>query len=160
MAPLEEGSEQNNASVRLVEPNDLAPQGSHRQWSNRNAYNETRVEEAKALPGLGMPGVLMRWTEHVNDMTRQPLDKRVGKDSIALHGQLRLPGDPFYDIVNRRSVKAPPNRPNDRAVVTVWRVTWGEPTGGLDGLDAERRQAWEQAKAQLQVVLAPRRLAR
>jgi hypothetical protein len=90
MAPLEEGIEQNNASVRLVEPNDLAPQGSHRQWSNRNAYNETRVEEAKALPGLGMPGVLMRWTEHVNDMTRQPLDKRVGKDSIALHGQLRL----------------------------------------------------------------------
>lgn len=118
------------------------------------AYNATRAEEARALPGAGLPGIVMRWTEHVSDMSRRPLDKRVGEDSVRMHGQLRLPGEAFYDPVNRRSIAAPPSRPNDRAVVSVWRVTWGEPPGGLKRLDAESRAAWQAAQQQLAASIA------
>lgn len=79
-----------------------------------------------------------RWTEHVSD-AGAPLDDRVGVDSEAMHGQVAPPGEPFTqpptnrqgDLVSEslagREWTAPPNRPNDRAVLVPWRAHWGVP---------------------------------
>lgn len=72
--------------------------------------------------------ILMRWTEHVDDLTGQPLDKKVGMDSMAMHGQVAAPGESFYMPANSPGVSfpagaswsGPPNRPNDRAVLLPW----------------------------------------
>lgn len=73
------------------------------------------------------PGIYRRWTELVNDITGAPLDNRVGKDSLVLHGQLAKPGHLFFmppaqapKGMAGRAWEAPPNRPNDRAVLTPW----------------------------------------
>jgi hypothetical protein len=74
----------------------------------------------------------MRWTEHVTD-DGEPMDNRVGADSIAMHGQVTRPGGLFTmpdeegvsdSLVGMRWA-FPPNRPNDRAVLSPWRPDWG-----------------------------------
>ena len=98
------------------------------------AFNATHadvgVEMAEELPDL-----MMRWTEHVSDSTGMPLDRRVGADSIAMHGQLATPGELFtmppapgvsIGLIGQ-SWAHPPNRPNDRAVLQPWRPGWGIP---------------------------------
>lgn len=77
-----------------------------------------------------------RWSEHVGD-DGTPLDDRVGVDSEAMHGQVAPPGGMFTQpprspdgeavsttLVNQEW-EHPPNRPNDRAVITPWRIHWG-----------------------------------
>jgi len=95
------------------------------------------------------PDTLLRWVEHVTDDSRQPMDDRVGADSLRLHGQLRLPGHLFNDPVNKREVREPPNRPNDRAALVMWRASWGEPPGGLAALDDESRASFDEALKRL-----------
>ena len=112
------------------------------------AYNVTAKEGTKQVSEF-FPDAMSRWVEHVSDETRQPLDDRVGKDSLRLHGQLRLPGQAFHDIVNKRDVFEPPNRPNDRATLTVWRAAWGPPPGGLAPLDAQSKAAFAKALASM-----------
>ncbi len=110
------------------------------------AYNRSHSEAANSL-GNDFVDVLMRWTEFVDDDTRQPLDDRVGDDSVQMHGQLRFPGQPFWDPVAKKSVQEPPNRPNDRATLVVWRASWGEPPGGLSRLDEASVAAFRKAAA-------------
>ncbi len=107
------------------------------------AYNATHAtaisESAKEFPDL-----MMRWQEFVSDDDYAPLDKRVGVDSIAMHGQVAPPGGRFTmppdaphadadgntdvpDSLVGKSWTHPPNRPNDRAVLVPWRPDWGIP---------------------------------
>ncbi len=81
-----------------------------------------------------------RWTELINDLTGQPLDNRVAKDSIAMHGQVAYPGHyftmPAGDVPHLMVGKQwlyPPNRPNDRAVLTPWMRGWGVPAWEYHG---------------------------
>lgn len=75
----------------------------------------------------------LRWTEMIDDATGRPLDDRVGIDSIIMHGQVALPGGAFTmptvakapAYLAGRSWTAPPNRPNDRAVLTPWTPATG-----------------------------------
>jgi len=145
------------ASTDAVSDNLLtkSPQGLAGAWWRAEriarteisyAYNVTAKEGTKEVATL-FPDALSRWVEHVSDETRQPLDDRVGDDSLRLHGQLRLPGQAFHDIVNKRDVYEPPNRPNDRATLTVWRASWGEPPGGLARLDGQSKTAFAAALA-------------
>lgn len=105
------------------------------------AYNATQhaglLASAEAMPDL-----YMRWTELVDDWSRRPLDDRVGADSIALHGQVAKPGQPFRmpasapdvsDSLLGRSWMHPPNRPNDRAVLMPWKPGWDVPGWQLVG---------------------------
>ena len=106
------------------------------------AFNATHAdgiaESAEELPELKM-----RWEEHC-DAAGQPLDDRVGVDSIAMHGQVTGPGDvftmpataPFPDKNGNTEVpdslvgeewEFPPNRPNDRSVLAPWMPDWGVP---------------------------------
>jgi len=97
------------------------------------------AESAEALPGL-----MMRWSEYVDDATGRPLDDRVAVDSLAMHGQVTAAGDvftmpsssPVADAKGRTQVPPalvgltwshPPNRPNDRAVLQPFRKEWGIP---------------------------------
>lgn len=80
-------------------------------------------------------GLAKRWTEMVDDATGMPLDTRVGRDSLVLHGQVARPGrlftmppDPLAPVTMvGQSWRHPPNRPNDRAVLTPWMPGWKIP---------------------------------
>lgn len=106
-------------------------------WAYNITHKEAIEETAKDIPDM-----MMRWVEYVSDSTGLPLDDRVGKDSIAMHGQLASPGGLFRMPPNapgvslsllNRSWAHPPNRPNDRAVLQPWRPHWGIPGWVLRG---------------------------
>lgn len=100
------------------------------------AYNATQMD-AIGEATKEMPNMMMRWVEHVADVTLSKLDTRVGDDSRAMHGQLVRAGGYFkMPLLNRADLKIsqgllgqqwqfPPNRPNDRACVQPWRPGWG-----------------------------------
>ena len=85
-----------------------------------------------------------RWTELVDDATGMPMDNRVGKDSIALHGQVTssngifvMPPDPsVHRSFWNQTYYSSPNRPNDRSVTLPWRPSWGVP--GWEWRDGQR----------------------
>lgn len=96
------------------------------------AYNAA-ISEGVEILEEEVPGLRARWTEHVDDSTWAPLDDKVAADSIALHGQVRgehgsfiMPNDGPADLVGK-TYDHPPNRPNDRAVLTPWHRSWGIP---------------------------------
>lgn len=96
------------------------------------ALNATHAD-GLAAAAQELSDLEMRWCEHVSDATDEPLDNRVGEDSVILHGQVARPGSLFVmppgaDV--GRSLAGgtwpfPPNRPNDRAVLAPWRPGWG-----------------------------------
>lgn len=104
------------------------------------AYNAARAD-AIAEIGRDLPGMRKRWTEKVSDFDGSPLDSKVGVDSLILHAQAvpvgGLFGMPFDPRVPTkmvgRSWSAPPNRPNDRAVLVPWAPGWHLPAWELRG---------------------------
>ena len=50
-------------------------------------------------------------------------DRVTGRDSVAVHGQVRPVREPFSD--GKRSYMAPPNRPHDREIVVPHKGAWG-----------------------------------
>lgn len=96
-----------------------------------NAEQEEGIEQLASE----VPGLMKRWTERVDDATRQPMDNRVGIDSMVLHGQVTAPGGRFVMPNDPRapakmigkSWAHPPNRPHDRAVCAPWHPRWGVP---------------------------------
>jgi hypothetical protein len=87
--------------------------------------------------------VRMQWVEFCSPDGR-PLDNRVSVDSIALAGQVApvggeftMPAEaPFPDAKGNvevdkslvgKSWMCPPNRPNDRATIMIWKKAWGAP---------------------------------
>lgn len=102
-------------------------------WSYNAGHVDGLVTQATTLPDL-----MMRWSEHVSD-DGAALDDRVAVDSLAMHGQLATPGGLFTqppaapdgeqvpDGLVLQTWAHPPNRPNDRAVISPWREHWGVP---------------------------------
>jgi len=94
---------------------------------NSIAFNTTQHTALKEMAD-DVPGLMMRWTEMINDITGMPMDNRVAKDSMVLHGQVTRPGSMFvmppHPLAPSKMVGKmwahPPNRPNDRAVLTPW----------------------------------------
>jgi hypothetical protein len=111
-------------------------------WASNLAQVDGIEESARELDDM-----MKRWSEHVDDETGEPLDDRVGADSLALHGQIAEPGGLFgFPAVapgltpaeiaryqERAPWMAPPDRPNDRAAVQPWRPGWGIPGWRLVG---------------------------
>lgn len=99
------------------------------------ATNATKLDGVQEIIEE-LPDMMIRWTEHVTDEF-EPMDDRVGVDSIAMHGQVIQPGGYFVmpdatedgDEVSDSLVgnvwQFPPDRPNDRAVIAPWRQHWG-----------------------------------
>jgi hypothetical protein len=100
------------------------------------AYNQAQADGAKYLATEPeFRGLYSRWTELIDDLSGRPFDAAVAQDSMVLHGQLALPGRSFTMPSDSRaptkmigkSWSHPPNRPNDRAVLTPWMADWGVP---------------------------------
>lgn len=100
------------------------------------AYNEAQADAVGLVErDLEFRGrIFSRWTELVDDATGKPFDNRVAGDSLAMHGQVARPGGMFTMPNDRRAGKMvgmswshPPNRPNDRSVLTPWMPGWGVP---------------------------------
>lgn len=104
-------------------------------WAMNATHADGIAETAEDLGDM-----YMRWTEHVDD-DGTPMDDRVGEDSIAMHGQVAKPGGKFMmppdpevsDSLIGKSWPFPPNRPNDRAVLSPWRPGWGGLAWTYDG---------------------------
>jgi hypothetical protein len=104
------------------------------------AYNATHADAFEEF-AEEMNDLMMRWTEFVDDDDFEPLDMRVGQDSIEMHGQLVKPGGVFrmpsdadvHESLLDGAWFHPPNRPNDRAVLAPWRPHWGVPGYTLRG---------------------------
>lgn len=101
-----------------------------------NGSQERALEEVAPQ----FPGIRMRWTELINDLTGAPLDNRVAKDSMAMHGQAVLPGSLFVmpntDLAPKlmvgKSWRHPPNRPHDRAILVPWLPSFGVPAWAVN----------------------------
>lgn len=115
------------------------------------AYNTAQAAGIKELVRSGGPRakkIKMRWTELIDDATGMPFDDRVAPDSFAMHGQVAPIGGSFtmppglprgsvlgsgkkasrgFQKMVGMSWTQPPNRPNDRAVLTPWMKEWGIP---------------------------------
>lgn len=102
-------------------------------WAYNASHKDAIAEAAEDFPDL-----MMQWEEMV-DEEGNPYDDRVALDSLAMHGQVAPPGGLFYmPPTTRRGEEVPeslvggawefpPNRPNDRAVLSPWRQEWGIP---------------------------------
>lgn len=102
------------------------------------AYNATHKDVADEMADDMGGDMWTRWDEHVSD-SGVAFDDRVGDDSLAMHGQVAPPGGVFTqpptaprgeqvgESLVGQTWKYPPNRPNDRAVLTPWRSSWGIP---------------------------------
>lgn len=98
------------------------------------AYN-TAISDSLQVMQHAIPGLRQRWSELVDDATWQPLDNRVAADSMVMHGQLASdqglfkqpdgPGVPAGLV--GQSWAHPPNRPNDRSIITPWLPDWNIP---------------------------------
>lgn len=106
------------------------------------AFNASHFDGIKDA-AKEIPELKQRWEENC-DASGQPLDDRVAVDSIAMHGQVVDAGDlftmpgtaPFADARGLTQVPQhlvgeqwpfPPNRPNDRSVLSPWMEDWGVP---------------------------------
>lgn len=121
---------------------------SETSWAFSASARDGIAEAAAELPDM-----MMRWSEHVGD-DGEPLDDRVSVDSLAMHGQVAPPTGLFTmpdsaptadakgntdvpDSLAGRTFAHPPNRPNDRAVISPWRRSWGIP-----GWEWRGRRVW------------------
>jgi hypothetical protein len=104
--------------------------------ANTETAHAFNLAQAVALAALSraVPGLMQRWTEKI-DLDGNPLDDKVADDSMELHAQLAPLGGKFIMPPNTRVWEGmigktwyhPPNRPNDRAVLTPWAPGWGIP---------------------------------
>ena len=79
----------------------------------------------------------------LGDMTKvlmATFDDRTGADSIAVHGQVRLPEEAFESWFGL--YQHPPNRPNDREVVVPQRRSWPLPASRQPRGDGEVVARW------------------
>lgn len=123
--------------------------GKEWYWGERIVRTETaRAYAATTRDGIeesskDIPELMQQWQEHC-DASGAPLDDRVAVDSLAMHGQCTPAGGvftmpptaPFPDKSGDTEVpdslvglqwEYPPNRPNDRAVISPWMPDWGVP---------------------------------
>lgn len=97
------------------------------------AYNMAIQAAMSAVAKDFKTKIWLRWCELIDETTQIPLDEFVCGDSIVMHGQVALPGKLFTmpklpmgeaDAAALRlqgqSWSCPPNRPNDRAVLSLW----------------------------------------
>lgn len=71
-------------------------------------------------------------------------DDRTGSDSIAVHGQIRLPDEAFESWFGL--YQHPPNRPNDREIVVPHRISWPIPKYLAWRDDGEVAARWAKEK--------------
>jgi hypothetical protein len=92
-----------------------------------------RTETAAIYNGTALAAMIEEDTPDEPMMKRlvSTFDSVTGRDSVAVHGQIRKVREPFQDP-RGRLYQAPPNRPHDREIVIPHRASWGERPVALD----------------------------
>lgn len=116
--------------------------GAPAHWATRivrtecmGAYNRAQWEATREAD------------DELEDMVKilsATFDDRTASDSYAVHGQIRRPEEAFewWDGLYQH----PPNRPNDREVVTPHRISWEIPEYLEQYEDEEVEDVWEREK--------------
>jgi hypothetical protein len=113
-------------------------QGAPAHWAERIA----RTESMHASNRAGWE-TIKQADDELGDMCKILScvdDNRTGADSLACHGQIRRPNEPFESW--NGSFMHPPDRPNDRAVPVPHRVSWPIPAGLKPKSDGEVAARW------------------
>jgi hypothetical protein len=98
-------------------------QGAPAFWGRRIVRTE-----AHAALGRGAHEALVKVNDDLGGFAKIlscVFDDRIGADSVAVHGQIRRPEEPFESW--NGDFMYPPDRPNDRAVSTPHRIQWPIP---------------------------------
>lgn len=112
------------------------------------AYSVARMEQARADVEAGL--------DTANKILAM-FDNRTAYDSVAVHGQVRRPGDYFVDGAGRE-YPYPPGRPNDRETLIPWRARWAE-TPYSSPVPDDEREGRVGARARASIPRAARRAA-
>lgn len=113
-------------------------QGKPAHWAERIA----RTESMAASNGASQ-ATIVDAASTFDDMAKIlscVFDARTGADSVAVHGQIRRPTEPFDTWHGK--VMHPPDRPNDRAVVVPHRLAWPIPPELRPRSDGEVLARW------------------
>lgn len=110
------------------------------------AHWAKRIVRTEVMGAYNRAGwhALQAANEQLGDMVKilsATFDSRTGADSYAVHGQIRRPDEPFqwWDGLYMH----PPNRPNDREIVTPHRIVWPIPAALAWRSDGEVAAAWK-----------------
>jgi hypothetical protein len=117
-------------------------QGAPAYWAERIVRTETMAAYNK-----GSMLSMQEANSQLGDMVKilsATFDDRTGSDSIAVHGQIRRPDEPFawWEGLYMH----PPNRPNDREVVVPHRMVWPIPDFLSPRSDGEVIARWRKEK--------------
>lgn len=112
--------------------------GKPAHWAERIVRTETMYAHNRASFDT-----IRESNEQLGDMLKilsATFDDRTGADSLAVHGQIRRPSEPFESWYG--FYMHPPNRPNDREVVVPHRMSWPLPPELEPVSDAEVLERW------------------
>jgi len=107
-------------------------QGAPAHWAERIVRSEVHGAYARAAHGAMRSA--QRQLGDVVRVVTATFDDRTGADSWNVHGQVRRVAEAFEYVRGdggRELFLTPPNRPNDREVVVVHRLSWGPVPPGL-----------------------------
>src|ERR1700729_4108266 len=114
-------------------------QGAPAYWAQRIVRTESMAAQNR-----GQYEAILQADDDLGDMCKIVscvFDDRTGADSVAIHGQIRRPEEPFESW--NGAFQHPPDRPNDRASTTPHRIAWPIPPY-LAWADAEAiERAWK-----------------
>lgn len=123
---------------------DASPflQGAPASWSERIVRTETMGAYGRATFEATQEA-----HEQLGDLVKilcATFDNRTGSDSIACHGEIRRPNEPFETWFGL--MQHPPNRPNDREIVVTHRQSWPIPPTLAWRPDGEIHARWKLEK--------------
>ncbi len=114
-------------------------QGAPAFWAHRIVRTEMMAAQNR-----GQHEAIVEADEQLGDMCKIVscvFDDRTGADSVAIHGQIRRPEEPFESW--NGAFQHPPDRPNDRASVTPHRLSWPIPPYLAWASAEEIEKAWK-----------------
>lgn len=117
-------------------------QAAPRFWAERIARTEIVGAFSRATFQAGQAA-----DEELGDLVKilaATFDDRIGSDSVAVHGQIRRMEEPFESWFG--PYMAPPNRPNDREIIVMHRISWPLPDYLTPKGPDEIAARWEQEK--------------
>lgn len=127
-----------NETVQDITSESSFLQGAPGYWAERIVRTETMGALSR-----GAWEATREADDELGDVVKilcATFDDRTGADSVAAHGQIRLPDEPFewWEGLYQH----PPNRPNDREIVITHRISWPIPDALKQRPDSEVAARW------------------
>lgn len=114
-------------------------EGAPKHWAHRIVRSEVMGSYARgAVESIKEAG---KQLDGMVKILSAVFDERTAADSYAVHGQIRRPEEDFESWYGPYA--APPNRPNDREVVTPHRLSWPIPPYLRQRTDEQVLARWQ-----------------